>query len=60
MQKNKKTLRVDPEKNAPQMNRQKERQMDRQTGLTLQDPFHKDGGLITFFKNLRIKFSYII
>ena len=58
MQKNKKTLRVDPEKNAPQMDRQKERQMDRQTGLTF--PFHKDGGLITFFKNLRIKFSYII
>ena len=34
--------------------------MDRRTGLILQDPFHKDGGLIMFFGNSRRQFSLII
>ena len=34
--------------------------MDRRTGLILQGPFHKDGGLIMLFGNSRIKFSEIV
>ena len=34
--------------------------MDRRSGLILQGPFHKDGGLIMLFGNSRIKFSEII
>ena len=36
--------------------RQTERPTDGQTSKTLYDPFHKDGGLIMFFRNLRINF----
>ena len=36
--------------------RQTERPTDGLTSKTLYDPFHKDGGLIMFFRNLRIKF----
>ena len=33
---------------------------DGQRGLILYNPFCKDGGMIMFFENLRIKFSQII
>ena len=44
MQKFKKIHQVDPGRNASQMNKQTDRWMD-------------DGGLIMFFRNLRIKLS---
>ena len=40
--------------------RQTDKQMDRWPGLMLQELFHKDGGLIMFYRNLRIKLSKII
>ena len=61
MQKIKKIHQVDPEKLCHRhTDRQTDRLMDRQTELILQDQFHKDGRLIMFFKNSKIKFSYII
>ena len=40
--------------------RPKDRQMDRRKGLIIQDPFHKNKGLIMFFQNSRVKLPYII
>ena len=55
MQKIKKIHAVDFEKNASEIDGQTDRQIDRSTGLILQDPFYKDGGLIKFSGNSRIK-----
>ena len=46
--------RVDSEKMHPKWT---DKQMDGQTGLVLYEPFHKDGDLITFFRNSKIKLS---
>ena len=51
MQKMKNIRWVDPEKSES---------MDRWTGLMLQELFRKDGGLIMFYRNVRIKLSKII
>ena len=40
--------------------RQTDRQMERLTGLMLQELFRKDGGLIMFYRSVRIKLSKII
>ena len=56
MQKIKKIHAVDFEKNASEIDGQTDRQINRSTGLILQDPFYKDGGLIKFSGNSRIKF----